>query len=401
MLLERNQVLIGVVMSLVLGAGTVFAVFLSGGLISRGMTLTADFTDAAGLQERDFVFVAGVQSGQVQSVEIDGETVRVAFSLTAPEIPADSTASIIISNTLGKRAIRLQPGSSSETFDAGDHIPLDRTTTPVDLPELGDESAELLGTLDVDALNGVTEALADITEGQREEVAQLLDGVQRLSRVIADKRTELETVLDTAEEFVDAAADKDRELVRIIDGFGTTLDTLAQRRVEVTELLEETASATDLTADIFEERRAQIDRMLFELHEDLEIVDRHQVDLAHMLAYAGVAVHGFATIGYEDGQQVRRDTPEWGNVFVTDMGAIGIEALLACNGALDNLLTELIGPSPECDERRPGNPPNPDDGDATSASTAAAGDGPEVPPDRSESLYRGLDGFFSGGGGHR
>ncbi|MDX1620729.1 MAG: MlaD family protein, partial [Nitriliruptorales bacterium] len=135
MLLERNQVIIGAIAAVVLVAGTFFAVVLSGGLIKRGMEMEAVFTDAAGLKPRSFVFVAGVRSGQVQEVSIDGDTVRATFTLTAPAIPNDSTASIIPQNTLGKRAIRIQPGVSDEFFEAGDVIPVERTSTPIDLPE--------------------------------------------------------------------------------------------------------------------------------------------------------------------------------------------------------------------------------------------------------------------------
>jgi ABC-type transporter Mla subunit MlaD len=50
--------------------------------------------------------------------------------------------------------------------------------TPVDLPELGDRSAELLGEVDVDAMQELTTALADVTEGNREDVEALLDGIE-------------------------------------------------------------------------------------------------------------------------------------------------------------------------------------------------------------------------------
>jgi phospholipid/cholesterol/gamma-HCH transport system substrate-binding protein len=111
------------------------------------------------------VFVAGYRAGEVLSVDIDGDIVRAGFSLTAPEIPADSTASVILSNTLGKRGLAITPGTSSQHLTEGDVIPLSRTSTPVDLPELGDRATELLGGLDVDAMQEVTTALADITEG--------------------------------------------------------------------------------------------------------------------------------------------------------------------------------------------------------------------------------------------
>lgn len=348
MLLERNQAVIGAIVTLVLLAGTVFAVSASGGAFKPGAQLTAEFSDAAGLGAGDFVTVAGIRVGEVLDVEIDGDIARARFTLESEGVPDDSTAGIIIRNTLGKRAIAFSPGSSTTYLEAGDVVPLERTSTPVDLPELGDRSAELLGEVNVDALQDLVTSLADITEGNRQDVDELLDGLQRVTAVVADKREDLGALIERAEVLIDAAADKDQEIVRVIDAFGSTLDRLAARRVDIQRLLSETAQTSDLTADLLEERRAQLDRILFELAEDLEIVDDHQVDLAHALAYAGVGVDGFASIGYQNGP-AENDTPAWGNVFVTGLGEAGIGALLGCGGALDQALTEALGPDPSCE----------------------------------------------------
>jgi phospholipid/cholesterol/gamma-HCH transport system substrate-binding protein len=349
MLMERNQAVIGGVVALVLLAGTVFAVGSSGGLFKPGDELVAEFSDAAGLAPRDFVFVAGIRTGEVLDVEVDGEIAQVRFTLQSDGIPADSTASIIISGTLGKRALRLEPGTSREFLGADDVIPLERTTTPVDLPELGDRSAELLGGVNVDALQDLVTALADTTEGNREDVVRLLDGLDRVTKVVSDRKDELGQLIERSEVLIDAAAAKDQQIVTIIDEFGSTLDRLVARRSDLQRLLRETALTSDISADLVEERRAQLDRILFELTEDLEIVDRHQVDLAHTLAYTGVGVRGFSSIGYAGGRAVQADTTDWGNVFVTGLGQAGIQALLGCGSPVDEALTQLIGPDPQCE----------------------------------------------------
>ena len=378
MLLERNQFLIGLIATVVIAVGTFFAIGATSGLFVPGFEMQAEFTDAAGLKKGDFVFVAGVRVGQVTNVELDGDHVLASFAITAEGVPDDSSADIILQSTLGKRALRIQPGSSTEYFGEGDLIPIDRTGTPVDLPELGDRSAELLGEVNVEALQSFIAALADITEGNREDVAQLLDGVERVSNILVDRREELETVIDRAQIVVDTAADQDREIVQIIDSFGTVLDTLLAKRDEITRLLVATADTSTLTADLVAERRAQLDKILAELRDDLAIIDAHQVDLAHAFAYMGVAFEGFASIGYSGGE-AKIDNPGWGNVFVTGLGAAGIDALLGCGGEVDVVLTQLIGPDPNCEDS--------DVGDnnvvpASSGSTAAA-------PQR-----RGIESFF-------
>jgi phospholipid/cholesterol/gamma-HCH transport system substrate-binding protein len=348
MLMERNPVVVGVVVAVLIAIGTVYAIGATGGAFVPGTRLTAEFTDAAGLSDGDFVFVAGVRVGQVLDVSIDGEVARAEFAMAAEEIPSDSQVAIIISNTLGKRALSITPGVASTVLEEGDVIPVSRTSTPIDLPELGDRSAELLGEVDVEALQELTTALADVTEGTRDDVVSLLEGVQKVTDIVVERRDDLSRVLDRAQVVVDTLADEDERLVRIIDAFGSTLDRLAERRGDVTRLLRATASSTDTAATLLEDRDGQLDRVLASLHQDLEIIDSHQVDLAHVFAYLGVGLEGFASIGYTGGP-AKADNPTWGNVFTTNIGAVGTGALLKCGGTLDELFTELVGPDPRCE----------------------------------------------------
>lgn len=347
-MLERNQALVGLVVVIFIALGTFYAVSASSGAFRPGTPISAEFTDAAGLERDDFVTVAGVRAGRVEDVRIEGEIVVVEFKLDAEAIPGDSTAEIYLTGALGRRAIRIMPGNSTTSFAPGDVIPLARTSTPVDLPELGDETVEVLAESNVRALSDLMTALADITDGQQENVADILDGVQRLASVVVDRRDEVAQVIDRGQVLIDATADKDRELVSIIDNFGSTLSMLVDRRDDVTRLLRETAASSDVLGSLVTDREAQIDRVLDELAIDLSIIDEHQVDLAHVFAYAGVSFEGFASIGYQQ-SAAKIDNPTWGNVFVTELGEVGIEPLLACGGAIDEALTTLLGPDPQCE----------------------------------------------------
>jgi phospholipid/cholesterol/gamma-HCH transport system substrate-binding protein len=377
-MLQRNQAFVGLVVVVLVAIGTAFAVGATAGLFVDGEPMTAEFTDAAGLEDGDFVYVGGHRAGTVTGVAIDGDRVLVDFTLTVPEMPADSMAEVTLNTALGRRGLTIVPGTSSQFLAADSTIPIERTVTPVDLPELGDRSAELLGELDVPALRELTTALGDVTEGNREEVEALLEGVEAVTTIVSDRRDELEAVLDRATVVVDAAASKDAELVRIIDDFGAVLDRLVERRADITRLLQETSRTSTLTADLVAERRAQIDRVLASFSEDLALVDRHQVDLAHTLAYLPAGLEGFASIGYSGGD-ARIDNPDWGNVFATNLGSVGIGSLLECGGALDRMFTELFAPDPRCEQGSEvptqGSEQGPPAGDASQESLV-----PEVDP---------------------
>ena len=390
MLHERNQVVIGLVVILTILGGTVFAVGASSGLLKKGTPLHAEFTDAAGLESGNFVYVAGIRSGSVTGVHIDGDHVQVDFTLRPAGIPKDSTASIILENTLGKRAIRINPGGSETAFAADDTIPIDRTDTPVDFPQLGNATTDVLKGSDVKSLNTVTAALADITKGMRTDVGNLIDGLNTVTKTVADRRDDLKTIINQTNTLVDAAADKDHELVTIVDQFGSTLDQLAKRREDISKLLTQTAGATNTAADLVSDRHKQLDGILNELHNDLQIADNHQVDLASLFAYAGVSVNGFASIQYQGGA-AKKDNPSWGNVFVDNLGQAGVGALLGCGGAVDSLLTQLIGPDPNCPQgpKGPSNPSGAAGGSSTNGSVNPA------PVPAAMKPYRSVDALFT------
>lgn len=348
MLLERNQALIGTIVAVVIAIGTVFAVGATGGLLVPGDSYQAQFTDAAGLESGSFVYIAGVRVGQVTGVELQDDLVLVDFSSTGPPIPADSRAEIILQNSLGKRAIQIYNGTSDADLAVGDTIPLDRTDTPIDLPDLGNESAELLTELDVEALQEVTTALADVADYNQADLERLLVGLDDLSQIIVERRDDLETLLVEGDTLLGAVEEVDGDIIRIVDAFGSTLDRLDERRGDVARLLNETVDVTDTANDLLIDREDQLDRLLDDLHTDLEIVDAHQVDLAHTFAYLPAGLEGFASIGYGGGD-AKIDTPTWGNVFASELGPIGVETLLGCGGAIDEVLTGLIGPDPRCD----------------------------------------------------
>lgn len=388
MLIERPQWLIGIIASLFILLGTAFAVVTTGStLLVRGDRVTVEFTDASALETGNFVFVSGVRAGTVTAVEqipraqedefADlGPIVLVEAALTTDaQIPADTRVEIILSNTLGKRGLAFMPVDNSPehlavvgALEPGDTVPLSRTSTLTDLPEFGDNTTTLLEELDVEALRELTASLADVTQDQRGNVDRLLAGVQDLADVLVSRRAQLARALERADALVDVAESVDDEVLEIIDSFSVTLDTLLAKQDQIEQLLIETADTSTATADFVTERRAQIDRVVADLTEALDVVDANQVNVAHVLPYLSVGLEGFASIGYLN--HGKEDTGQWGNVFVTGLGQLGVEATLGCGSPVDEALTTLIGPDPACDGTTQIEPP-PDSGATASTPSSA------------------------------
>ncbi len=344
MLIERNQVIVGLVSALLVVLGTFFAVSMSSGLFVSGYPATAEFTNAKGLKKGDQVLVAGVRAGQVTGVRIAGGRVEVSFK-TSAELPRDSRARIMNKNMLGARALGLEAGADWDHLlqdEEEPNIPLDRTSVLVDVPELGDATVDLLQDSDTEALKQLITSLADITDGQHDELSRLLDGLQGVSGVVSDKRQQLVDFIDRSQTVVNALADRDQDIVRIIDAFGSTLHQLAARREKLGELIDATAGASGVTADLVSSHRGEIDRTLNEVDQVLTILNRHQVDIAHAVAYGGVAFKGFSEVA----KSGEADNPFWGNIMTTGVGQGGIDAFAGCGGLVDTMLDTIFGPAP-------------------------------------------------------
>lgn len=386
MLIERSPFIIGVIAAAVLLTATAFALFLTRGMFASGHEITAYFTDAAGLAVDDQVLLAGVRSGRVEAVETEDGLAKVSFIVDG-DIPSDSRVRIQIQNLLGRRLLYVVAGSDwDELLSSGDVIPVERTSTPVDVPEFGEETDQLARETDEEALDAVVTALADITEGQREEVGELLDGLQRLSAIIAERRDELQGTIVGTERLFSAFEQRDDEIVRIIDAFGSTLDMLANRRGDVQELLRNTADASESLADLVETERTRIDRVLRRLHEDLTIVDRNQVDIAHFFAYSGPALIGFSSVGYDS---EGNDTPYWGNMHASQYGNVGYDPLFGCGGLLDQALDPVFGEDPRSCREQDAEPVPTRDGDD------GGGDSPLPVPEGLSSFFQMHDSHYA------
>lgn len=345
---ERNPLPIGLLALAVIAAVTVFALSVQRTDFSGGYEVVAEFADAGGLREGDDVFVAGVRVGEVLGLAIVDDRVEARLQIEGVELPATTRAEVRLRTLVGRRGVELATGRDfGVLLDDGDVIPAARTSVATDLPEFGDVSEDLLSEVDSDALNTLFRSVTDVTRDQREEIALLIEGGTRLTGVINEQEAEIRRLLRALRGVSETLAATDQDLVAVIDDVGFVLDSLAARREDVRRLLRETNATSATAADLVADTRAQLDRILDEVHADVEVLSRHQVALAEALAYAPEGVGGFADITFSGNRPV-----PYGKVFVTSLGPAGVDVLFGCGGVFDQQLDMLLGPDPRpCEEQ--------------------------------------------------
>jgi phospholipid/cholesterol/gamma-HCH transport system substrate-binding protein len=293
--------------------------------------------------------VAGVDAGKVDAVRQSDGRVEVVMKVDrGVELSSDTAASIQVETVLGTKFVRLTTGDEwDEPLRDGDTIT--DTTTPVELLDIQNTGTRLFDDSDGEALNDLMASLSEVTEGKRVQVQEILDGLTDLTRVVSRRETEARRLLDSAQTLTGTLADRDEELGDAIDGLNVVVGDLAERRTALVELLDSTSEAAHELAGVVGDNRADLDAILDQVHTTLGTIGQHQVDLAQSVAYLGVAIEGFASIGYNGPDEVPRP---WGNIFTQLIGPTGPDGILGACMPIDRMLDLVFGPDPlPCDQR--------------------------------------------------
>lgn len=345
---ERNPVIMGIIALVLLVVVGVVSLSLQRSDFAGAYSINAELRDANGLRTGDLVTVAGVEVGQVAGLEIAGDHVLATLAIEGAELTSDTRAVVTPRTLVGKRAVELFTGEDFEdTLGEGDTIPLERTEVYADVPQFGDVSEELLSEVDAEALNTFLSALTDLTRGQRDEVATLVEGGTRLTSLVNEQEGQIRELLRRLRDVSATLNRRDDELVNIIDNLDVVLGDLAERREDIRRLFRETNATSATAADLVGGIRGELDQVLEEVHRDLAIIDRHQMDLAEALAYAPDSIGGFASIAFAGPTKV-----PYGHVLVQSLGPAGLDVVAGCGGLVDQQLDQILGPDPRsCEEQ--------------------------------------------------
>lgn len=343
---ERNPLTIGVVVVALIAAGTTAALALNGGAFKDRYTVNARFSDTAGLRSGDEVRVAGILAGQVGSIrEHDG---RVDVSLKIDEgveLPGDVQAEVVVETLLGSKYVRLANGSDwDHPLESGDVIT--DTITPTEVLDVENVGTPLLEDTDAEAIDDLLGRIERVTEGQRGNVGEIVDGLNRLTKAVNERQAEARRLIRSSRQVTATLAARDQDLLAALDDVNVVLDGLAQRRVQLAKLLEETEATARKTADLVGENRPEIDAILDEIHLDLQVVERNQTNLAESLSGLTNAISGFASIGYTGAEE---SPTTWANMYTQLVGPISPDALFGSCGLLDDAFDVLLGPDPVTD----------------------------------------------------
>jgi len=308
---ERNPVTIGAI-SLAVIAAMLLAAFKAQDLplIGGGDTYYAAFTQAGGLKPNDEVRVAGVRVGEVKSVDLQGDHVRVTFLVdNGVRFGKLTGAAIKVKTLLGAMYLALKPAGSGQ-LQEGSQIPVSRTTSPFDVVQAFSGLAKTSERIDTDQLAKALNTMAALTEHTPASFRSALKGLSELSQNIAARDDQLNTLLTNMQKVSKVVGDHSDDLVTLMRDGSKLFQAVVARRQAIHDLLTSTSRlATQLTG-LVQDSRADLAPALQHLNSVVDMLRRNQDNLDNSLRLMAPFYRVFAnTLG----------TGPWFDTFIQNL----------------------------------------------------------------------------------
>ena len=230
----RNGLMGILVLILVLGVGQSFA---SVPMLFATPTYYAEFSDTGGLNSGDHVRIAGVDVGKVSSLAIDGDKVKIGYSLDGTQIGTQSRAAIRTDTILGRRNIEIEPRGSTP-LRANGVLPLGQTTTPYQIYDAFFDVSKAASGWDTQTVKRSLQVLAETIDQTYPHLSDALKGVERFSDTIGKRDDDIRHLLANANQIAGILGSRSEQINRLLVNAQTLLAAINQRNYAVSMLLD-------------------------------------------------------------------------------------------------------------------------------------------------------------------
>lgn len=209
---RKQEIGVGILV-IVAAALLAFMSIKVGGLSSIGEQLELEVVlgDAAGLTDGAAIRVAGVQVGQVDSMDVDHNQARLKVSIAkSAQIRQDAKIQVRARSILGEKYLEITPDSKdSPLLEAGAKLAVTRPQTEID--ELVNSLGPLVTSIDAEALQEAMTRLGKALEDDPDQMARMLGHVNTIIKngavasdsldgLMSETRSTLSTVRQVAKD---------------------------------------------------------------------------------------------------------------------------------------------------------------------------------------------------------
>lgn len=278
---ERNQTVIGLI-GLALTIGIVLVSLNYDRLpFLQGKQYSAYFAEVGGLKPGEAVQVSGFEVGQVKSIELDGPRALVKFTVAKDIRLGDRTeAAIKTKGLLGTKILEVT--SRGDGRQEGT-IPIDRTTSPYQLPDALGELAMTISGLNTNQLTDSLRVLADTFSDTPPELRIAVEGVARFSETLNERDEQLRGLLDNADKATTVLAERSGQVVSLITNTNALLIELESQSAALDQVSGNISALSQQLQGFIAENRETMKPALDKLNGVLTIIDNRKERLQKSL----------------------------------------------------------------------------------------------------------------------
>jgi phospholipid/cholesterol/gamma-HCH transport system substrate-binding protein len=274
-LAERNRLIIGAV-GIVAIAALVLAALQYQNLpfLDQGESISAYFADAGGLRTDNTVEVSGYPVGKVSSIELNGPGVLVTFKVDDDVRLGNRTeVAIKTKGLLGSKFLDVIPRGEGRLEGP---IPLERTTSPYQLPDALGDLATTISGLNTNRLSESLDTMAQTFADTPADFRSALKGVARLAQTLDDRDTQLRNLLDNAAKATGVLAKRTDEVVTLVRDTNAVLAQLRTQSSALDEIWTNISAVSRQLQGFIAENRQQLRPALDKLNGVLAIVENRK-----------------------------------------------------------------------------------------------------------------------------
>jgi phospholipid/cholesterol/gamma-HCH transport system substrate-binding protein len=257
------------------GVFALYAVFGQLRFGEKANTYRAVFTNVTGLENGDFVRIAGVEVGKVEKISIqDDTTALVEFTADQSVVLTEGNRAVIrYDDLIGGRYLALQEGAGGTAkLNPGDTIPLARTSPALDLDALIGGFRPLFSALDPDQVNALSEQLIAAFQGQGGTIGSFLNQTAALTNTLADRDQLVGEVIVNLNSVLGSLGGQSDQFSKAIDSLDELVKGLEARKQDISNSVAYVNSAAGSIADLLAQARPPFAKTITETDRAAGIV---------------------------------------------------------------------------------------------------------------------------------
>lgn len=331
-------IIFGVIIAMIV-AGVLWWLFSALGTTK----VTATFARSVGIYEGSDVRVLGVAVGKVDSVEPDGDNVKVTMTVDrGVDLPADVKAVQIIPSVVADRYVQLTPAYSGGP-KAGNDITLsrDQTMVPVEIDQVYASVQKLSEALGPDGANSdgaVTEVIrtgAANLDGNGDKLGSAIENLSKASTTLSDSSGDLFDTIKNLNTFVGALRENDAQVRQFNSQMADFNSFLAGERQQLATALNKLSYALGDVATFVQDNREQIGQTLKDLQPTTQALLDTKTSLKEVLTVLPLTINNLINAyDAESGTLAMRLTlPDLQNLLAPQCKFLDLGQLLPGNPA--------------------------------------------------------------------